>query len=1738
MFSRWAIKKVCKFLLKKKLGQLILGDIDLNQLDVQLAAGTIQLSDLALNVDYINSKFGASSAIMVKEGSIGSLLVSMPWKGKGCQIELDELEIVLVPPYGDISLGSESSNTQRQNGNPGIVQEPSGIDPQIAINTVTNSPVDVHEGVKTIAKMVKWLLTSFNIKIKKLIIAFDPSKSDAKNIIEGICRTLVLRIFEVECGTDISDDVSLNYCATVDNFLGLSKLTNFVKFHGAVIEFLQMDGQVKNLTTPIVTGERGGFSGNLRLSIPWNNGSLDIRKVEADVYIDPLQLKFQPSSLKCFLFLWDIFKDSCKKKDDVSDNASESIYFNAVSQMQSTQGSIFSDIGSWKGKDKETVTDTMLPGSHLISDWVPSSLISEKQRDKSQDEPDFGASVDQFFECFDGLRNSQSALGSSGILNWTASVFTAITAASNLASGSLNIPSEQKHLETNLKATFAGVSFHFSFLDEDQNKSRPNSHVHYLSANFKDVLLVLQVSPREMNFETTVGHVELADHFSGTRVKGDGASIAKMQVAVENAISSFSSSRAKPYLNERVINVVKVTLLRTSGASKCQLSIATGPSRDSFTGPISFSLKLPPVILWVNFQLISSILDILKETTNSCETVTAINRPESYPSDNTLTGDIFFPNARIIFCFPFEESVNSNSYSSWNQFIALDFSSSKENVQPSYPKKQGSSKLSRSLNFNLGNLALFLITSSSKENQCFSAQKVLSATDDKSRLSVISMIWQTGLATGPWIARKAKCLATSEDLSSNKNKFMEKGYECASVSTVKDVNDFNTQTRKEIISSSAFVIRARLCHVVVTLASKEYRQLHYLLNQTVDWCKSVTSDHEESSVSQMSVHVELENLEIQVNVETSEHLKKSIQSELAGSWHSFKLQIHNFELLSVSNIGGLNNSSFLFVGHGEGNLSGSINELPNQDFHLISCSNLTAGRGDGEGSNVLSSRLSGSEIFHFSDSVNLFSHTTITVRCGTVVAIGGRLDWFESVSSFFILPSAQIEKISDKNAPVGSSFILKLVDIGLSYEPYVNSSKQYIAGLLSASAVQISNITSSDSTATEYKIRFQDLGLLLSETTSDNSYNSEHLRKIGYVKVAEEAHVEALVKTNCENGRVWDLECSHSHIHLHTCSDTTSGLIRLVGQLQQLFAPDLEETFVHLQARWNNAQQTQDPDNSPSSSQKVNLMDEICDDAFRLDVNSKNPQILSDSLPLLEPMPDIIEGYFLSNLHSLSDVKTKSTKEIERGKNGWYSDVSLRILENHVSEKCELESSQKLACSEVSCSTNQSDECGKIGGRAILKNINVKWRLYSGSDWRDSQRDVDQSLEIELCGMNVEYEVFPDGEIFASKLSLSVKDIRLNDNGKDAPWKLVLGYYQSKGHPREYTSKALKLNLEAVRPHPSIPIEEYRLRVALLPMRLHLHQSQLDFLISFFGGKNSLHDNSLSPRDSDELQQKTTVPDEALLPYFQKFDIWPLIVRVDYSPSRVDLAALRGGKYVELINLVPWKGVELQLKHVQALGVYGWGCVGETIIGEWLEDISQNQVHKLLKGLPPIRSLVSVGSGAAKMVSLPVKNYRKDHRLLKGMQRGTIAFLRSISLEAIGLGVHLAAGAHDVLLQAEYILTSVPPSVPWPVQNRANTNVRSNQPKDALQGIQQAYDSISDGLGKSASALVQTPLKRYQRGAGVGSALASAVQAAPAAAIAPASAAARAVHCALLGVRNSLDPEHKKESIDKYLGTN
>lgn len=1053
-----------------------------------------------------------------------------------------------------------------------------------------------------------------------------------------------------------------------------------------------------------------------------------------------------------------------------------------------------------------------------------------------------------------------------------------------------------------------------------------------------------------MSFEAKVQHVGLVDCFSsGDVMLNDGKDIEEIQGAVQNAIPHFPRSSKNGELNNLTgapgdvsmlpdyrcthpqtfkgpDDVVQVELLETIGDIQCQIRIDS--SGDSFIGPMSFSLKLPYFIFWVNIDLLSEISELLKQIGDSFERTSIVAPCEDYHlsskieemksslAQENLTGNVFVPNARMILCFPFGKGGGLRSYSSWEHFVVLDLSSStstgnkRDALNPTAiacSKNMYSLQTSRSLHLNFGGLNIYLITLASEENvdsspdaeqkQRYLAQNIMSISCG-TQPSVVSLFWQESpvVATGDMV-KKAKFLASS-DINGNRDRFRGEDYEYASVSTVKVSEDFDGIQQK-MIESSEFFIHAQISPVIATLSKYQYVCIHHLLSQLIDHLSqmsSVSVDTKETSpASQASVLIECEALTISISVEVVESIKGSFQYELPGCWHSLRLEVQKFGLYSASNIGGISNASFLRIIHSDGNLWGHISGVAKEEVLLISCNDASMGRGDGNGSNVIFSKRSGSDIIHLLDPQSLSNYTSITVRCGTVVAVGGRLDWLDTITSFFSLPSSDTEQCDDNSQekyckdslPFECSFALNLVDIGLSYEPYLMPNKgsdskldsgngnevvdkQQVACLLAASSLRISNTSFADSVVRDYKICVRDLGLLLSVACGPGSlghiYSVDHLHKIGYVKVAQVANIEALLRIYCENGNLWEVECSESQIVLNTCHDTTSGLICLATQLQQLFAPDMEESVVHLQTRWDNVQQangskelwTFEGDSPTSTSTMltsiadveckasiINLMDEICEDAFQVErisdaqadtcespinvlslndscigeacyYSNSEAQYFCESLPLAESspaaelengessfseekLPEFIEDYLLSNLCPLSEpslkgnspddilkCKTSSPKngDDQRESSGWYDESSLKILEDHVSKASgQTDSLQYVEC-EASSSQTETDENGKIKGRIVFNNVNVTWRLYAGSDWQNIKKSVQRSagtcvrdttsyLELILSGAGFKYDLFPDGGILVSRLSIAVQDFFLNDRRNDAPWKLV-----------------------------------------------------------------------------------------------------------------------------------------------------------------------------------------------------------------------------------------------------------------------------------------------------------------------------------------------------------------------------
>jgi autophagy-related protein 2 len=56
----------------------------------------------------------------------------------------------------------------------------------------------------------------------------------------------------------------------------------------------------------------------------------------------------------------------------------------------------------------------------------------------------------------------------------------------------------------------------------------------------------------------------------------------------------------------------------------------------------------------------------------------------------------------------------------------------------------------------------------------------------------------------------------------------------------------------------------------------------------------------------------------------------------------------------------------------------------------------------------------------------------------------------------------------------------------------------------------------------------------------------------------------------------------------------------------------------------------------------------------------------------------------------------------------------------------------------------------------------------------------------------------------------------------------------------------------------------------------------------------------------------------------------------------------------------------------------------DAIQATWLPHIGYTQVSNFVSGVAPIRSMINIGSGMADLVLLPIEQYRKDGRIIRG----------------------------------------------------------------------------------------------------------------------------------------------------------
>ncbi|XP_071454260.1 autophagy-related protein 2 homolog A [Hetaerina americana] len=254
-------------------------------------------------------------------------------------------------------------------------------------------------------------------------------------------------------------------------------------------------------------------------------------------------------------------------------------------------------------------------------------------------------------------------------------------------------------------------------------------------------------------------------------------------------------------------------------------------------------------------------------------------------------------------------------------------------------------------------------------------------------------------------------------------------------------------------------------------------------------------------------------------------------------------------------------------------------------------------------------------------------------------------------------------------------------------------------------------------------------------------------------------------------------------------------------------------------------------------------------------------------------------------------------------------------------------------------------------------------------------------------------------------------------------------------------------------------------------------------------------------------------------------------IRLDYHGKRVDMT--HGPLAGLLMGLGQLNCSEIRLKRLSYRhGLLGFDKLLSYMLTEWLQDIKRNQLPSLLGGVGPMHSLVQLFQGIRDLFWMPIEQYQKDGRIVRGLQRGANSFTTSTAMAALELTSRLV-NAIQSTAETAYDMVSPGPSVRRRHPGRKDCRRRYHQPADIREGMANAYLLVKEGLGDTAQTIVRVASEEHEN-KGVTGAVGGVLRQIPPTVVRPIVLASQATSNVLGGMRSQLVPDARREAVQKW----
>ena len=164
-----ALKRLYKFVLKRIIGQFLQDELDLDQLNVHLRSGTLELCDLALNIEALNEHL-QHLPFIVQSGYLGSVKANISYTNlmnESCRIKIEDVVLIMIPRKTKNTSSTRSSDQHESSS--GDIEE---FIPQDSTT---------QEGLEFVSEWIEQITSKIRVTFSNICIKFTEESTSKHN---------------------------------------------------------------------------------------------------------------------------------------------------------------------------------------------------------------------------------------------------------------------------------------------------------------------------------------------------------------------------------------------------------------------------------------------------------------------------------------------------------------------------------------------------------------------------------------------------------------------------------------------------------------------------------------------------------------------------------------------------------------------------------------------------------------------------------------------------------------------------------------------------------------------------------------------------------------------------------------------------------------------------------------------------------------------------------------------------------------------------------------------------------------------------------------------------------------------------------------------------------------------------------------------------------------------------------------------------------------------------------------------------------------------------------------------------------------------------------------------------------------------------------------------------------------------------------------------------------------------